>query len=103
MSGRTMSALGQKQTFAAQNAMSALPPNSGHVRCTRPYPLCANSGHAPQQKGFLFDHFVGPGEQRRRHSEAKRLGSLEINHQFVLGRRLHRHVLGFSPLRMRST
>ena len=28
-----MSALGQKQTFAVPNGMSALPPNSGHVRC----------------------------------------------------------------------
>ena len=28
---------------------------------------------------------------------------LEIDHQLVLGRRLHRQVAGFSPLRMRST
>ena len=27
-----MSALGQKQTFAAQQGMSALPPKSGHVQ-----------------------------------------------------------------------
>ena len=41
---------------------------------------------------ILFDHLVGAGEQRWRHREAERLGSLEIDHQLVLGRRLHRQV-----------
>ena len=40
--------------FAMEKAMSALAPNSRHVRCNSPRPLCANSGHSPS-----FDHFVG--------------------------------------------
>ena len=41
-----MSALGQKQTFAMQNVMSALNPKSGHVQRTSRCPLCAKSRHA---------------------------------------------------------
>jgi hypothetical protein len=33
-----------------------------------------------------FDHLVGGGEQCRRHSEAERLGGLEIEHQLEFGR-----------------
>ena len=32
------------------------------------------------------------GRARRRHVEAERLGGLEVDHQLVLGRRLHRQV-----------
>jgi hypothetical protein len=45
-----------------------------------------------QQTVFLFDHLVGACEQRRRHSEAQRLSGLEIYHQYVPDRRLHRQV-----------
>ena len=54
--------------------------------------LSANSGHAPQQTTSLFDHLIGSCEQRRRHGETERLRGLEIDRQFVLGRRLHRQV-----------
>ena len=41
-----MSALGQKQTFAVQNGMSALPPKADMCGATRRCPLCAKSGHS---------------------------------------------------------
>ncbi len=34
----------------------------------------------------LFDHLVGPGEDRRRHVEAERLGGLKVEDDLVLGR-----------------
>jgi hypothetical protein len=42
----------------------------------------------------LFDHLVGAREQRCWDFEAERSRSLEIDHQLVLGRRLHRQVGG---------
>src|SRR3974390_2265351 len=48
---------------------------------------------APALAGaFSLDHLVGAGEHRIRPSQANRLRSLEIDHQFVFGRRLHRQV-----------
>jgi len=32
-----------------------------------------------QQTALLFDHFVGAAEQRERHSDAERLGGLEVD------------------------
>ena len=40
-----MSALGQKQTCAAQKVMSAFPPKADMCAATKGCPLCANSGH----------------------------------------------------------
>src|SRR3974390_1395259 len=51
----------------------------GHWR-----PLCATAELA------LFDHLVSALQEGFWHGEAKGLGCLEIDHQIVLGRRLHR-------------
>src|SRR5215831_5120363 len=40
----------------------------------------------------LFDHLVGAGEYCRWNCETQRFSGLEIDHQFVLGRRLDGHV-----------
>src|SRR5258706_15806464 len=39
-----------------------------------------------------FDHFVGAGEQRRRHVEAERPGGFEIEHKVEPGRLSDRQV-----------
>jgi hypothetical protein len=35
--------------------------------------ICQKRTHAAQQKGLLFDHFVGACEERERHLQAKGL------------------------------
>src|SRR5215472_4373139 len=45
-----------------------------------------------QQHSCSLDHLVGAGEQSGRHLEAKRPRSLEVDHQLILGRSLHRQV-----------
>ena len=73
-----MSALGHKRTWAVQLGMSA---------------LCHSRTSAS-----LFDHLVGAGKQERRHSGVESLRRLEIDHQFILGRSLHREIGRLSAL-----
>ena len=40
----------------------------------------------------LFNHLIGCCEQRGRHSKAECLGSLDVDHQIVLGGRLYRKI-----------
>ena len=67
-----MSALAQKQTFAAHKPMSA--------KCQE------------RTLASLFDHLVGAIKQGRRHGKPERLGGLQVNHQFEFGGGLHRQV-----------
>src|SRR5262245_7456018 len=67
----------QKRTCAVHTPMSAL----GQKRT-----------HAAQQKGPLFDHLVGAGDERGRHGETKRFRSLEVDDQLQLGREFHRKI-----------
>jgi hypothetical protein len=39
-----------------------------------------------------FDHLVGASENRCRNVQTERLGGLQVDHEFVLGRRLHRQI-----------
>jgi hypothetical protein len=54
--------------------------------------LCQKRTYAPQQISPLLNHLVGGRNQRRWHGEAEHLRRFEVDHQLVLGRRLHRQV-----------
>jgi hypothetical protein len=103
-----MSALGQKQTCAPQNVISALPPKSdresGFLRkvmsaLSPKADMCSARAHVrfgPKAdscgaaKKALFDHLIGALLERQGHVEAERLRSLEIDDEFKLGWNLDR-------------
>src|SRR5712692_5574551 len=69
-----------------------MPPEPAHV-----WYLCKSGKHMlvtsfsqfdPKRKWSksLFDHLVGPGRQTRRNFKTERLGGLQVDHEFELGR-----------------
>jgi hypothetical protein len=52
-----------------------------------PRPCCQN---LQSVRGVSFNNLVGAGEHRGRHAETDRLGSLEVDDQFVFVGRLYR-------------
>ena len=81
-----MSALGQKQTYAVHQPLSALPPKAdicsalAHVRF----------GPKADIRQPLFDHLVGALLEIQWYVEAQRLRGLHIDHQLELGQLLDR-------------
>src|SRR6516165_7475335 len=87
-----MSALDQKQTFALQNGMSALPPIAtakadSRKRSCPLYPqkqTCALQlemsalGHK-RTSPASFDHLIGTADERVGDGDAERLGGLEVD------------------------
>src|SRR4249920_1152955 len=90
-----MSALGQKQTFAARKHMSALAPIATSIAFFGMSALGHKRTHAAQQKGSLFDDLIGGDQQARWNCQAKRLRRFAVDDSFELRRRLHRKVSGF--------
>jgi succinate dehydrogenase/fumarate reductase flavoprotein subunit len=94
-----MSALGHKQTFALQKAMSALPPiatakadfRTRSCLLYRRKRTCAVHllmSALGQKRTYpdLFNHLVCAGEQRWRHCDAERFGGNQVDHYFEFGR-----------------
>ena len=85
----TLSALGQKQTFALQKAITALPPKTDmcsatqHVRFVPEADIGANCV-------LLFDDFVGAQRETRGDGIVDCLGSLQVNDELERTRLLDR-------------
>jgi hypothetical protein len=112
-----MSALGQKQTYAVHQPMSALRPIATAKADIRPgscplYPrkrthevqqrmsaLGQKRTHAAQQKGSLFDHFVGPQQKRGRNGYPQRVSSSHVDYRFEFRRPFDRQFTRIGPSR----
>src|ERR1700730_15860028 len=80
-------------TTCLMSALSHFADSSRTFREVREVPIPAVSRCSSDVRGSrLFDHLVGAGEHGRRHGKAERLGGLQVDNEFVLGRGLHRQV-----------
>src|SRR6516165_8835895 len=74
--------------------MSGLPSKADITAEAIEGPLRAMNRHRQ-----LFNYLISAGKERRRHSEAKCLGGLEVDHQLVFGCALHWKVSGLFALK----
>src|SRR5215831_5517523 len=89
----SMSALGQKQTYAVQEPMSALPPKADVCGATND--VC----YGPQADMCSFNYFISAQEKRLGDGQAERLGGSQIDDEFKLGWLFHRKVSGLRSLK----
>ena|SRR6516165_2025742 len=75
-----------KSAFCKRGSVNVrFAPKATELLRRRELTRCANRRHMPCSKKILFDHFVGPYQERFRDLKAKRLRSFEIDHQLELG------------------
>src|SRR5262249_10511486 len=90
--------------IAVYASCSASPPPHATLASRRPATALPGPDFAPADRASFawrlpsFDHLVGGHEQLVWNLEAQRLGGLEVDHKFILGRRLHRQVGRFLAL-----
>jgi hypothetical protein len=72
--------------------MSALPPKADIAECDWDVSFVPKAALSRRSKNTLFDNLVGGREQRRRHRQAKRPCSLEVDGQFEFCRLLDRQI-----------
>src|SRR5262245_4108177 len=78
--------------------MSAIPPKADMCGATRDVRFGPIADMRRTSFVELFDDRVSSGEHGRRNCEAQCLSGFKIDHQLVLGRRLHRKVGGLLAL-----
>jgi len=78
--------------------MSALPPKADIGTQSRNVRFVPKADMETNLICQLLDHFIGGGEQRLRHGQAKYLCGFKVDHRLVLVRHLHRQVSRFLAL-----